>query len=97
MRHFFVTAWEMRQAGIRVHEEIADHTRFTAPSIKQLMERVRISYRFREDHIADGKCAEHEGDWDLAQRCHTVVNEITEVFAIWKARWRAARSTSGAR
>lgn len=88
MRRFYVTASEMRQAGIRVHDEIEDSTRFFAPSIKQLMERVRIAYGFREDHIADGKCAEHEGDWDLSQRCHAVVSEITEIFEIWKARWR---------
>ena len=89
MRRFFVTASEMRQAGIRVHENIEDHTKFFAPSIKELMARVRIAYRFREDHIADGKCAEHEGDWMLAQSCHRVVEEITEVLTIWKARWRS--------
>ena len=88
LAHFYVDCDELRDAGIRVHEEITGIMR--PPSIKALMERVRIAYEQRERTIMEGKCAETEGDHYLSESCRREVELTNEVFGIWKSRWRAA-------
>lgn len=84
---FYVDCDELREAGFRVNENITGIMR--PPSIKDLFERIRVIYDRRERETADGKCAEAEGDTYLAGRCRDEVATINEIFAIWKARWRA--------
>lgn len=88
---FHVTADEMRQAGIRVHENIADHTTFTPPHFAALQERVAIAKRALHAEEADGKCADLDGDPELAERCRDRHDEIAAVLEIWRARWRDCR------
>ncbi len=87
-RGFYITAQEMREVGIRVHDNISDHTVFRPPSCTAFFDRFEIARRYRADHLYDGKFAEQTGDSQLAAACRRVVDEIDAVIAIWRARWR---------
>lgn len=89
MRKFFVTAEEMRDTGLRIHEEIADHTKFFAPSVKDLMIRVRRVSDIRSTYEIEGKFAETHGE--DSSRYREDVNSIDQVLSIWKNRWRTSR------
>lgn len=86
---FYITAGEMRQAGIRCHEEISEQTKYRPPSLTALKERVAIALTLREHDATDGKYAELTGDTRLAQSCRRSVAEIDEIITLWRARWRA--------
>ena len=89
MRNFYMTADELREAGMRVNENITHD--FRAPSVKALMIRGRRIMQRREHHVADGKFAEMEGDTLVADSCRRAVDEIDSMVAIWKKRWRTCR------
>ena len=93
---FYITAAEMRDAGIRVHENISDHTRFVPPTLAEMIERAQIAKRYLNDHEADGKLAEIEGDEMLAMACRRVYNEVRGVLATWRKRWSECRRQKAA-
>lgn len=84
---FHVTAGEMRQAGIRCHEEISDGTRYVPPSVGQLRSRVGIAVSLRDRERSDAIAAESVGDAQLAAACRRSSEEIDSVLTIWKDRW----------
>jgi hypothetical protein len=84
---FHVTAGEMRQAGIRCHEEISDGTRYVPPSVGQLRSRVGIAVSLRDRERSDAIAAENAGDASLAAACRRSSTEIDAVLAVWKERW----------
>lgn len=84
---FHVTAGEMRQAGIRCHEEISDGTRYVPPSVGQLRSRVGIAVSLRDRERSDAIAAEDAGDASLAAACRRSSAEIDAVLTVWKDRW----------
>lgn len=88
---FYVTASERREVGTRVHEAISDHTIYR-PTSAQFADEVAKAQRWRDDHEADAKCADSEGDTHLASACRRVVQEVDAVLDVWRQRWREMQS-----
>ena len=87
LSEFHVTAGEMRQAGIRCHDEIPDDTRYVPPSVGQLRSRVAIAVGLRDRENEDAVVAENAGDASLAVACRRSAAEIDAVLGVWKDRW----------
>lgn len=85
---FYITAGE-RGLAERIHEEIPSHTRYTPPSFAEL-ERITNRIKARRDAvIANGKCAEEEGEQWKADEARHDLEEIDYALEQMRARWKA--------
>jgi hypothetical protein len=87
---FYITAAEMRDGGIRVHENIEDHTRFVPPSFEAFVERTRLVKNALEGAEADAKYCIEEGRHDRAELHREYWNSINTVLQTWRNRWKEA-------